>query len=96
MQVDEKTNYHGSLVQNCSLFLSTDREEVFVDLRVGQVVAGDVGDAADALVDVVLVRVGNHILSQRLLVAEEGLLVQERRHVAVHHAGVVTHSNLPV
>ena len=80
----------------CRASGTTDREEVLVDLRVGQVVAGDVGDPADALVDVVLVRVGDHVLGQLFLVAEERLLVEEGGHVAVHHARVVTHPHLPV
>ena len=69
-------------------------EEVAVRLRVGQVVARDVGHGAQALVDAVLFGVVHDAPRHRLLVAKHAHVVVERGEVAVHHLCVVADSNL--
>lgn len=71
-------------------------EEVSVGLRVGQVVAGDVGEGAEALVDVVVLGVLDDGFRHHLLVPEDGLVVVVGCQVAVDHLGVIPYSYLEI
>lgn len=69
-------------------------EEVPVHVRVRQVVSGYVGKCAQTLVDVIVLRIFDDVVADGFLVAEECLVVVVRGQVAVHHLGVVSHSDL--
>jgi len=69
-------------------------EEVAVDFRIRKIVARDVRQRGESLVDVVVLRMVDNVVSDALLVAEQRLVVVERVQVAVHHLGVVAHAHL--
>lgn len=69
-------------------------EKVLVNIGVGQVVTRDVAQGAETLEDVVGVRVFDDVISRSLLITKESLLVEEGSQVAVHHLGVVPHTDL--
>lgn len=69
-------------------------EEVSVGLRIWEVIAGNVGEGAEALVDVVVLRMLDDGLRNYLLVSENRLVVVVSRQVAVDHLGVIPYSYL--
>ena len=73
---------------------SVQSEEVSVDVRVGQIVPRYVGQGAETLVDVIVLRVLDDTVRCLLLLGEEALVVVVGRQVAVNHLRVVTHSYL--
>lgn len=71
-------------------------EKVPVHVRVGQIVSRYVGKCAQTLVDVIVLWVFDDVVADGFLVAEECLVVVVRGQIAVHHLGVVSHSNLKI
>ena len=68
-------------------------EEVSVGVWIREIIARDVGQGGEALVDVILARVVDDVGSHLLLVSKHPLVVQEGCEVAVDHLGVVPHSD---
>lgn len=69
-------------------------EEVTVRLRVGQIVARDVRQRGQSLVDVVLLRVADDLVRHILFVREQRLVIVVGRQVAVDHLGMVADTHL--
>lgn len=69
-------------------------KEVSIHFRIGQIVTRDVGQRAETLVDVVVLRMLDNVFADLLSVAEERFVVVVRGQVAVDHFGVVAHSYL--
>lgn len=69
-------------------------EEVPVHVRIRQVVPRYVGQRAQPLVDVIVLRVLDDVVADRLLVTEERLVVVVRGQVAVYHLRVISHADL--
>lgn len=69
-------------------------EEVAVHVGVRQIVSGYVGQRAQPLVDVIVLRVLDDVVADRFLVREERLVVVVRGQVTVHHLRVVSHAHL--
>ena len=65
-----------------------------VGVGVGQVVPGDVGHGANAVIDVVVLRVVDDVLGYSLGVAKHALFAVEGSQVNVHHLGMVSNPYL--
>lgn len=65
----------AGLVQLLELVQVVQSEESAVDVRIGQVVPGDVRECGQALVNVIVLGIVNDLVRDHLLVAEQSLLV---------------------
>lgn len=69
-------------------------EEVAIDLRIRQIVARNVRQSGEALINVVVLRMIDNVVSDALLVSEQGLMVVECVQVTVYHLGVIANTHL--
>lgn len=65
-----------------------------VHVWIGQVVPGDVGQRAQALVDMIVLRIVDDVVADCLPVAEERLVVVVCGQVTVHHFRMISHPHL--
>jgi len=69
-------------------------EEIPVSVGIRKIIAGDVGQGGEAFIDMVFARIVNDVLRNFLLVSKDSLIVLECCQVAIHHLGMVSHTNL--
>lgn len=69
-------------------------EKVPVHVWIGQIVSRYIGQRAQALVDVIVLRVLYDVVANGLPVCEERLVVVVRSQITVDHLGMVSHSHL--
>lgn len=69
-------------------------EKVPVHVWIGQVVSGYIGQGAEPLVNVIVLRVLDDVVANGFLIAEERLVVVVRGQITVDHFRVVPHSDL--
>lgn len=69
-------------------------EKVPVHVGIRQIVPGDVGQRAQTLVDVIVLRVVDYVVADGLPVAEERFVVVVCGQVTVHHFCMISHPHL--
>lgn len=86
----------ASLRQPVEFVHRVQAEKVPIDVGIGQVVSGYVGERAQPLVYVIVLRVVDDVVANRLLVAEERLVVVVRGQIAVDHLCMIPHPDLKI